>query len=293
MKGIAILLLLLNISIHAQEKPTLCWMIKGNGLKQPSLLFGTMHSANPKLIEQSLFIRVFFPVITAVAIERLDDTAYTKHWNIDDYLCPQHLRDLLSPEDYDLVWHVFFEDARFDLNQLGSYYPIVLMEQFEVSAKPVKLADTSYPMLRGGRMESAFINLATSKHLPLYGLESYREQDSMNYKVTPIAEQAKCLLNFIKKYKAGINPHDLRKCYNDEDLNCLCNIAKFNTNEYYDSVIRVGRNLNWMKKIPSMLEKQSMLIAVGAEHLCGEDGLVALLRKQGYILKPVPVWHAE
>ena len=47
--------------------------------------------------------------------------------------------------------------------------------------------------------------------------------------------------------------------------------------------LTTDRNRKWLPRIETMLhEKQDYLIIVGALHLVGKDGLVALLERQGY-----------
>lgn len=48
----------------------------------------------------------------------------------------------------------------------------------------------------------------------------------------------------------------------------------------------VGRNKNWLPRIESMLkDAETELVLVGALHLVGEDGVLALLRERGYQLE--------
>ncbi len=47
------------------------------------------------------------------------------------------------------------------------------------------------------------------------------------------------------------------------------------------------RNEKWMKNILPMIHKDSSLIAVGAAHLIGADGLIAKLRNLGYKVEPI------
>ena len=47
------------------------------------------------------------------------------------------------------------------------------------------------------------------------------------------------------------------------------------------------RNRQWMDKITMTLPVQSVLAAVGAAHLVGEQGLIKLLRDRGYTVEPV------
>ena len=47
------------------------------------------------------------------------------------------------------------------------------------------------------------------------------------------------------------------------------------------------RNEAWMRKLPDIMESGSTLFAVGAGHLVGSDGLIAMLIDAGYEVEPV------
>ena len=49
------------------------------------------------------------------------------------------------------------------------------------------------------------------------------------------------------------------------------------------------RNRNWMPRLEMLMNRGEALVAVGALHLPGETGLVALLRAAGFIVERVPV----
>ena len=45
----------------------------------------------------------------------------------------------------------------------------------------------------------------------------------------------------------------------------------------------VDRNKNWLPKIESLLgQKENVMIIVGAAHLVGKDGVIAVLKQRGY-----------
>ncbi|MDL2210966.1 TraB/GumN family protein, partial [Bacteroides sp. OttesenSCG-928-M17] len=48
-----------------------------------------------------------------------------------------------------------------------------------------------------------------------------------------------------------------------------------------------NRNIAWIKKLPTFLKETSNFIAVGALHLPGKNGLINLLRKEGFLVEPV------
>ncbi|MBR4645374.1 MAG: TraB/GumN family protein [Bacteroidaceae bacterium] len=52
-----------------------------------------------------------------------------------------------------------------------------------------------------------------------------------------------------------------------------------------------GRNKKWIPVIKSNIQECPCLIAVGAGHLPGKEGLINLIRKEGYTVKPVDIYE--
>jgi len=52
----------------------------------------------------------------------------------------------------------------------------------------------------------------------------------------------------------------------------------------YETLL-VGRNRRWVPQIEDCLSQQKCFVVVGAAHLVGSDGLVAMLRAKGYTVK--------
>jgi uncharacterized protein YbaP (TraB family) len=48
-----------------------------------------------------------------------------------------------------------------------------------------------------------------------------------------------------------------------------------------------SRNIEWVKKLQTLMKEQSLVVAVGAGHLPGQKGVINLLRKAGYKVEPV------
>lgn len=62
--------------------------------------------------------------------------------------------------------------------------------------------------------------------------------------------------------------------------------SEFGMEEHQDILLN-DRNKNWVKQLITLMQNQSVFTAVGAAHLVGKEGLINLLRKEGYTLKPV------
>ena len=55
----------------------------------------------------------------------------------------------------------------------------------------------------------------------------------------------------------------------------------------FNQVLVEKRNVTMFKGFRKLAKKQHVFCAVGAAHLTGEKGLIALLRKKGYVVEPV------
>ena len=55
----------------------------------------------------------------------------------------------------------------------------------------------------------------------------------------------------------------------------------------YEDLLLVRRNRNWIPVMGEMMMAKPTFFAVGAGHLGGDEGVVALLREAGYTVKPL------
>ncbi len=55
----------------------------------------------------------------------------------------------------------------------------------------------------------------------------------------------------------------------------------------YEGVLINNRNTDWVSTIISEAYQKPTFFAFGAAHLAGENGVINLLRKKGYTVKPV------
>ena len=75
---------------------------------------------------------------------------------------------------------------------------------------------------------------------------------------------------------------DMEAAYNKQDLDALCEISNDEMMKMLHDYLLVQRNLTWIPKMMALMKNKSFFFAVGAAHLCGEDGLIELLTKKGY-----------
>lgn len=265
----------------------LLWKITGNGLKAPAYLYGTIH-----VIPRKDF---FVTDSTRMALMQSSKIAFEIDLKKELRLIPQlrllskmrmkgdtTLAMLLSPEDYRLVRNRF-DSKRLPARMLERVKPFFLSELLGQSdPKNARTEMTSYEM--------EFLDLAKSQGKKTTGLETGAFQMSVFDKI-PYQAQAEMLVQELKnKDKSSKEYNQLVKIYRKQDLEMLSQMMFTNSGEdlnSFNNILLDQRNNNWIPVMEKLMRKQKMFFAVGAAHLLGEQGVVALLRKKGYTLTAI------
>ena len=79
----------------------------------------------------------------------------------------------------------------------------------------------------------------------------------------------------------------IQQKYDRDTLKKYPELAPFMLN-WLEKDMLVGRNLKWLPEIKAQSAEKSTLFAVGIMHLMSEQGLIELLRKDGYEVTPMP-----
>jgi uncharacterized protein YbaP (TraB family) len=275
-----------EVSKTVMLEKSLLWEISGNGLSKPSYLYGTIHMIckDDAVLSDSLKAaiqksdRVYFEIDLDNMMEMLG--ALTKMKMKNDTT----LKDLLSKEDYEKVKNYMESKSQLlPFSQLEKYKPMLasslLMESGLSCEAPVA-------------MEQLILAEAKENNKRVEGLESMSYQmgifDSIPYKL-----QAEQLLKYIttegSDALADKQFEEMMDAYKKQDLQKLYDFIGKNGDglEAYEDMLLYHRNRNWVYKLKTLMAERSLTIAVGAGHLAGEKGVISLLRKEGYTLRPV------
>jgi len=275
-------------SDSAAELPSaLLWKIEGNGLEQPSYLFGTIH-----IITSDDF---FWPRGTLGAFESASSVVF--EIDMDDMfdLSKQMalmtkafmndgmtLKDLYSEEDYEVV------RSHFD----GMGLPMFFLERL----KPMFLTvfasgdvELGAGLGGGGNMKSyemELFELSQQSEKEVEGLESIEFQMSV-FDSIPYQVQADMLLETIKMADSeGDTFKQMIDMYKQQNINRMVSAMSEDEGiEGYDDLLLNNRNANWIPVMAEKMKKGPVFFAVGAGHLGGEEGVVRLLQKEGYSLE--------
>ena len=291
--SVGLMMVMTSLITWGQEKGkkdfnTLLWQITGNGLPRPSYLFGTIHMicSDEAVLSDSLRAAigssddVYFEVDMDNLIEMIGVMRKMKMRN------DTTLADLLSKDDYTKVKD-YFENNE-------TLLPFSVLETYKPLLAASMLMEGSTGCETPEAMEEVIMKEAKQQDKNIRGLETMSFQMSI-FDTIPYKMQAMQLVRYVDDADKG-NTDDtkeydkLMQAYRDQDLSKLEELTKTTDMGManFTDILLYNRNKNWVEKLKTILPNKSVVIAVGAGHLPGEKGVINLLRKAGYIVKPVP-----
>jgi uncharacterized protein YbaP (TraB family) len=261
---------------------SLLWEISGNDLAAPSYLFGTFHLLCKDDIHFSEALKQAVTNSREVYLELdMDDPATLMGGlMLMNMKGGKKLKDLYKEEDYQRV-AAFFKDSL--------KTPIGLFQRM----KPEFLVGLLYPKMMpcntSSSVEESIMQLAKAGGKEIKGLETMAFQASV-FDSIPYEKQAEELLHTIDSMQQSRIYFELMlNAYNEQRLDKIENIINdpaYGETENQDLLLD-NRNKNWIGQLREIMKKGSVFTAVGAGHLVGKSGLIALLRAAGYTVKPL------
>ena len=268
--------------IKNKNDNTLLWRVSGNGIKDPSYLFGTFHLLCKEDIHFSEQLKKAIKRSNTIYMEMdMDDPATMLsgmlYMNMKD---GKKLEDLYSPEEYERLEN-YFSDT---LNM-----PLMLLQK----AKPYFLVALLYPRMMNcetpAGVEEELMKIAKESKKEIKGLETMQFQASV-FDSIPYEWQAKELLKSIDSFSVYKDEFDkMLAMYKNQQLDSMESMidkSEFGADKYGDLLL-TDRNKNWVKQLKTIMKNESVFVAVGAGHLLGNTGLIKLLKKAGYKVEPL------
>lgn len=278
---IIVTLLFSGVNVFAQSDKTLLWEISGKGLEKPSFLFGTFHLLCPDDLDVTDAIRTKLKATEQLALELdFDDPNMMTEMQQGMMLTNgKTTKDYLKKADLKLVSQFFKDSLGMDFDQLAV-------------VKPFLLATFIYPKYLGcqpASWEMTLVQLAQTQNAEVLGLETPARQlaaiDIMSFE-----DQAQMLTESINEYNEmkGIFT-DMVAIYKEQDVEKLYNFSNEYFSEYagMEQAMLEARNREWIPIIEKWSKEKPTFYAVGAGHLGGKTGVIALLRDKGYQVTPV------
>lgn len=264
----------------SQEK-ALLYEISGKELAQPSYLFGTFHllCKSDFILSDSLKNKFQKSEQLVLELDMDDPNMMMAMMKGIKMKGDTTLKNLFSDSDYAYLNQYFSDSLKMSLKMMERIKPFMLYSLMIPS-----LLDC--PVVA---FEMELTSLAKKQNKEILGLESFEFQmgvfDAISYN-----KQAEYLLGSIKDSKSSkLELQKLLKVYLSKDIHELEKAIGDSDKMFkdFEDILLKKRNEDWLSKIMDFAIQKPTFFAVGAGHLAGNNGIINLLKKQGYGVKAI------
>ena len=304
MKRIILLVLIIPsyFFVQAQPKlkdkkyPSLLWEISGNGLKKPSYLIGTMHVSSKMAfhLPDSFYLAVKNAEV--VALETNPET-----WQED-----MNKYDIGGEDNSGLGF-------RFgNYMSVPSEYLSINTLKFYKYDKKIERSLYSNPSTINNLLYRSYGNESSDfeedTYLDMYifqcgkkwgkkvaGVENYGESMKLMTEAYKDAAKDKNKKETSYDGEEDYSADKIQEAYRSGNLDLLDSINRYNSfSAAFDEKFLYRRNEIQAGSIDSIIKSgSSLFVGVGAAHLPGSRGVIELLRKKGYRLRPVKMGERD
>ncbi len=288
-KKIVLLLVLLNGQWAAAQESapesSLLWKITGNGLQQPSYLYGTIH-----FIPLTHFF-VSNSVVQAFMSSKIlatENAAFMRY--IPRQVWHEQSRQKLLPGNQTAASYL----SEADFAELKTYMRKGLKIKASSCNKYLRLK----PNYLAGALLGRLHPQATGYEIVLWHMAQQRNNHKQYMLFEGLEEPKQTFAAFdslqrlyqVEDLMRGVRSgfaeyHDLVEMYRIQDVEAMYNASV--KSEKLHQLLVLARNEAWLGKLRKLIHSQPTFVAVGAAHLGGPQGLIQLLAGQGYTVQPV------
>ena len=265
-----------------KEKKSLLYEISGNGLSQPSYLYGTIHIICKDDFVMTEVTKQKFSEAQQVYLELdMDDPKMMPEMMKSMYMTDgSTLKTLMSEADYQKVSQFFKDSLKTNIEMLDKMKPFVLSSM--TIPKLIACPSQSY--------EETFVKMAKKDNKEVLGLETVEEQFGALDKMGMKKQADLMLVKMIENWNDG--KQELKQLitdYKNQDVEAMYeDMAKSKTMDaQFEEDLLATRNKNWISKIQKITREKPTFFAVGAGHLGGKKGVISLLKNEGFTVKAV------
>ena len=267
---------------NASKQRGLLWEISKPGMV-PGYLFGTIHSEDPEVLQLSAVVQQALDDASRVVLEVLMDRNTMIYTSTAMLLTDGRLLSAILGED-------LFEPTLAAMQARG--IPEVVVERMKPWAVAITLA---MPAAETGQvLDLMLYQSALESSKPVYGLETIREQLDV-FEGLSLEDQVALVKDAVEQFPGIDALHAaLLAAYKRRDLAALeaLNESSMKTGDQrlardFQQRLILDRNRRMAERMQEHLQAGGAFIAVGALHLPGDEGLVALLERRGYTVRVV------
>jgi uncharacterized protein YbaP (TraB family) len=269
-----------DVSASCRHAKGLLWKIERSSAA-PSFLFGTIHIADPRVTNLPTPVRDALNNARSFSMELIFDGAGIVHMAETMFFNDgRTLESVLGAQRYAELRRVLNE-RKVPLSDLNRKKPWVVA---------MAIAAPEHP---GIALDMQLQISATLQNKPTLGLETMQEQLTV-FNGLSMEDQVALLDHALRSHReADKLLETMVRAYLARDLAeimAIMNSAGASDQRLQDTLMSrllTQRNVRMIDRMRPRLEEGNAFIAVGAAHLPGNDGLLALLERAGWRVTPV------
>lgn len=291
-----VLLVVAAVTVALGAWSQLLWRVDGNGLSKPSYLMGTHHMAPASFIDSISGLGDALNACDAVYGELREEelsSPAAQQRMAQALIAPgdSTLDKVLTPSEYAVVKRVvdgYMAPMGVTVEMFNMLKPQALSLQLQVIQSTMCFPDYD----PDNQIDATVQRRGKAAGKQLGAFETVDDQIKVLLAET-IKEQARGLVEMCEyndDYKRVID--EQCKAYIGQDIDFLYGqvldpgVGSTPTDAELERLLW-GRNRNWVGQLVKLMPEKSIFVCVGAGHLPGDKGLIALLRGAGYTVTPV------
>ena len=241
-------------------------------------LFGTMHLATDAAYTYAELAKEYIQKSSLYAAEMDLNDANNKDMMVYFRLSPDaQFSDFFRPKQYIKYRSVILKALNIDLDHYLNFTPFFINNL---------LAEVSLKRTKNEALDHHLWQFSLNQQLEMVGVESFEDQLNILKKI-PLDYQIKSFKDTVRNissFRKKIN--NLNELYRKGDLVQLYKSSRKSMGSIRKMMI-YDRNILMTHRIIELSNLKPSFFAVGAAHFAGNKGIIALLKKNGYILKSI------
>lgn len=260
-------------------KTSLLWKISGNGLMQPSYLYGTFHILCKEDLSFSPAALAAFKATKTLYLEIDMDDPQLLFKMGQSMMMPEgySFKQLFKAADYAILEKYCKDSTGMDISVFDKMKPLAVMSLLIQQSFSCKTASC----------EAALMQMAKQQQKSIKGLEALEDQIRL-FDSIPDTEEAAIIMKMITEKDSRVLNRKMVAAYKQQDINKLYEymLQAPDWMQFKDALLD-RRNSNWIPVITAQAKRKPTFFACGAGHLPGEKGVIRLLQEQGYKVEPI------
>ncbi len=275
----------LEASIHynapVEQPKSLLWRVQGGGMKHSSYLYGTMHSRDARVYEFADSVLPALERCSVFAVEqRIDTLVGQMVREMYDTSGGIRLRDVVQGKKLDSLSQFFAEKLGVPARMVPTLRVGLLMQLIEKEDVPKARRRPTF-------LDAWLLGLARSFHKDLRAMEPYDGMTQLLDKIGVSMVQKLVEGDTTSTSESASAMERMLRAYRNQEVDSLYALMTTDQDAELMASVLESRNNVMVQSFDSLHRKASLFAAVGAGHLGGTRGLVALLREKGYTVEAV------